>query len=140
MAADAITADEVLARYAEEELPTFLGVELNSIEAVGASGDRPLHVACHRNSLEEVKALVLAGANVDAIGDMGNTPLHEAVGANNAEIVRFLLSAGATPSIRNEFDQTAEEVAVLMERKAVIDEFRKIRLGLNDELSPPGAT
>ena len=125
MVTDLITADEVLARYARDELPEFLGVELNSIEAVGASGSRPLHVACNRSSLEEVKALVLAGAKIDAIGDMGNTPLHDAVGANNAEIVRFLLSSGASQSIRNEFGQTAEEVAVLMERKAVIDEFRR---------------
>lgn len=126
MTESAITAEEVLARYARDELPDFIGVDLNSIEAVGASGSRPLHVACNRSNLEEVKALVLAGANINSIGDMGNTPLHDAVGANNPAIVDFLLSSGADQSIRNEFEQTAREIAEMMERDSVLDVFRRL--------------
>ena len=120
-----ITAEEVLARYIRDELPEFIGVNLDSVEAVGASGSRPLHVACNRSNLEEAEALVLAGANIDSIGDMGNTPLHDAVGANNPAIVELLLSSGANQSIRNEFEQTAEEIAVQMERDEILKIFHK---------------
>jgi uncharacterized protein len=126
MTKSTITADEVLARYVRDELPEFIGVDLSSIEAVGPSGSRPLHVACNRSNLEEVKALVLAGANINSVGDMGNTPLHEAVGANNPEIVEFLLLSGADLSIRNEFEQTAKEIAELMERNAVLEVFQRL--------------
>jgi ankyrin repeat protein len=118
-----LTADDVLKRYAKDELPEFIGVQLDSIEAVGSSGSRPLHVACSRGDLEEVRALVSAGAELNAIGDLGNTPLHDAVGANSPSIVEYLLSSGADQSIRNEYMQTAKDLAVLMERRALMDVF-----------------
>ncbi len=70
-------AAEVLARYRQEELPEFEGIDLQSVSTRGLFGSQPLHIACVRKSMEEVTALVLGGADVNARGEHGNTPLHE---------------------------------------------------------------
>lgn len=77
-----ITAADVLRRYMDEELPAFCGIQLESVNQVCRFGERPLHVAATRGIMEEVAALVEAGAEVNAHGELGNTPLHEAVGQN----------------------------------------------------------
>jgi len=78
-----MTAKEVLRRYEEEELPEFGGIERITIETVGRFGNRPLHVACVRADLEEVRALIADGADVNVRGEHGNTPLHEAAGSSS---------------------------------------------------------
>jgi ankyrin repeat protein len=110
---------EVLARYREERLPEFEGVDLQSVATRGLFGNQPLHVACVRGLMEEVAALVLGGADVNARGEHGNTPLHEAIGSSSEEVVRYLLAHGADASIVNEFEQTAADVAKLTERESL---------------------
>jgi hypothetical protein len=73
-----MNVSEVLRRYADEELPEFDGIELIAIETVGRFGNRPLHIACVRGDIEEVQALIAAGAKINVRGEHGNTPLHEA--------------------------------------------------------------
>jgi hypothetical protein len=48
-----LTAAEVLKRYTDEELPEFVGIELNDVNEVGLFGDTPLHVAAIRGDLDE---------------------------------------------------------------------------------------
>jgi len=74
--------------------------------------------------LEEISALVDAGADVNAAGDLGNTPLHEAVGQGHREAVQFLLDHKADPNKKNEFGQTAMEKAELGKRDDIIDLLR----------------
>jgi uncharacterized protein len=115
-----MTASEVLRRYEDEDLPEFDGIESISIETVGRYGNRPLHIACVRGDLEEVGALIAAGANVNVRGEHGNTPLHEAVGSSSAMVLNHLLANGADHLQRNDFGQTARDVASLMNRTALV--------------------
>jgi len=41
----------------------------------------------------------------------GHTPLHEAVGQGHIEAVKLLLSRGADTGVRNDWGQTAKEIA-----------------------------
>jgi ankyrin repeat protein len=115
-----LTAAEVLRRYKDEELPAFLEIPLEDVNEVGHSGDRPLHVASVRGNMDEVAALISAGADVNAPGDLGNTPLHEAVGQGHAEVVKLLLNNGASSSVKNEFGDTPLDIAKLYERDDIV--------------------
>jgi len=98
-----LSAEEVLRRYADESLPSYMFAEELSIHMRGTGGDTPLHTACIRGLPEEVQAFLAAGADVNAIGDMGYTPLHCAMHHNKPAIIHLLLDHGADPSIRSEF-------------------------------------
>jgi uncharacterized protein len=111
-----MNANEVLARYAEEDLPEFVEMQITSIEQIGRFGNRPLHVACVRSDMQEVVALVSAGAEVNASGENGNTPLHEAVGQASEPVVGYLLQHGANPLQKNDDDQSPIDIARLMGR------------------------
>jgi ankyrin repeat protein len=50
------------------------------VNQFGNFGERPLHVASARGNLDEMAALIDAGAEINALGEIGNTPLQEAVG------------------------------------------------------------
>jgi len=119
-----LTAAEVLRRYKDELIPAFCEIQLEDVNQVGNFSERPLHVAAARGKLEEISALVDAGADVNAAGDLGNTPLHEAVGQGHREAVQFLLDHKADPNKKNEFGQTAMEKAELGKRDDIIDLLR----------------
>jgi uncharacterized protein len=106
-----LTAADVLRRYKDEELPAFVGIPLENVNQVGNFGDRPLHVASVRGNMEEIVALVAAGADVNAPGDLSNTPLHEAVSQEHLHAIKFLLDNGASQNIKNEFGQTPLDIA-----------------------------
>lgn len=59
-----LTAPDVLARYVAEQLPEFVGISLTDVNQVGNFGDPPLNVAAVRGRLDEVDALLGAGARV----------------------------------------------------------------------------
>jgi uncharacterized protein len=116
-----LTAAEVLRRYKHEELPAFIGIPLENVNQVGNFGDRPLHVASVRGNMEEIGALVAAGADVNAPGDLANTPLHEAVGQGHLHAIRFLLDNGASRSVKNEFGETPLDIARAKGRRDIVD-------------------
>jgi ankyrin repeat protein len=124
-----LTASEVLQRYKEEDLPAFCEIPLDNVNQVGNFGERPLHVASSRGKLEEIAALVEAGAEVNAPGDLGNTPLHEAVGQGNLEAVQFLLDHGASPSVQNEFGETPLDQARAAKRNAIVEVLESSKTG-----------
>jgi ankyrin repeat protein len=105
-------AADVLRRYNEETLPDFCE-PLTDVNQVGTFGNRPLHLASSRGTIDDVAALIDAGADVNATGDMGSTPLHEAVERGHVNVVRFLLDHGADRGLRNEFGQTPLDIANL---------------------------
>jgi ankyrin repeat protein len=115
-----LSAAEVLRRYKDEDLPAFAEVELKDVNQIGNFDERPLHVACSRGRLDEVLALLAAGAEIDAKGELANTPLHEAVAQDHVDIVRALLAHGASASIRNSFGETAVEIARRSNRLAIV--------------------
>jgi len=74
--------------------------------------DALLHLVARIGGLDEVDLLVASGAQVNAPGDMGFTALHYAAMEGQLKMAKKLLDLGANPSIKNEWDQTAEVVAV----------------------------
>lgn len=106
-----LTAQEVLARYNDEGLPDFAGMELTDVNQVGSSGGRPIHVASFRGNFLEMQALIDAGADINVAGDMGSTPLHDAALGGHVEAVRLLLRHGADGTKIDEFGRTPLNVA-----------------------------
>jgi len=106
-----LTAADFLRRYKDEELPAFVEIPLEDVNQVGNFGDRPLHVASVRGNMDEIVALVAAGADVNAPGDHANTPLHEAVSQEHLPAIEFLLDNGASLNVKNEFGQTPLDIA-----------------------------
>jgi uncharacterized protein len=115
-----LTAEEVLRRYTEERLPSFVDISLLDVNQMGRFGERPLHIASSRGNVEEIAALVEGGADLDSAGDLGNTPLHEAVSQNHIEAVSYLLKHGASTKVKNEFGQTPLDLARSSERDDIV--------------------
>jgi uncharacterized protein len=115
-----LTANEVLRRYKDEDLPAFLEIQLDDVNQVGNFGERPLNVASVRGRVEEVAALVDGGAELDAKGELGHTALHDAVTQGHGEVVEFLLSRGASPAVPNDWGQSPVETAIELNRKEIL--------------------
>ncbi|XP_049946541.1 protein roadkill-like isoform X2 [Schistocerca serialis cubense] len=63
---------------------------------------RRLREAAKEGAVEEVRALLAAGADVGARGGAGGTALHWAAWRGHAAVVRLLLSAASDPNARNQ--------------------------------------
>ncbi len=113
-------AREVLQRYIEERHPEFLDVELNDVNQRGLFGNTVLHLAAWRGNLEEVEALLAAGADVNAEGETGDRPLHQAARNGHLAVVRRLLKAGAITNVLNDFEQRPQDLALLLEHHDVV--------------------
>ncbi|XP_049945370.1 receptor-interacting serine/threonine-protein kinase 4-like isoform X2 [Schistocerca serialis cubense] len=86
----------------------------------GEEKGRRLIQAAILGSMEELQALLAAGANVGA-RDMNEwTPLHWAAGRGYEEMVRRLLVAGADVRARDKFQQTPLHLAAWGGRPAVV--------------------
>ena len=104
-----------------EELPDFYGMQLDSVNLKGHSGDSLLHVAVYRKDLEEVKALIAAGAEPNVRGENGHTPLLAAVSVGSTEIVKLLLLAGAKKDSSNDDGVTPHQLAKSAEILALLE-------------------
>jgi ankyrin repeat protein len=120
-----LTAAEVLKRYKDEDLPAFCEVSLDNVNQIGNFGERPLHVASVRGDIDEMIALLEAGAEVNAEGELGNTPLHEAVGQGNLKPIELLLSRGASPHVKNQIGDTPMDIAKSANRYDILKLLEK---------------
>ncbi len=119
-----LTAQDVLRRYLDEELPDFVDRPLTDVNMVGRFGSTPLHVAAVRGDAEEIRALIEGGADVNAEGELRNRPIHDAIGQQNVEAVRLLLDAGARLDGINEFGKSTCGMAMESGNQAIIDLIR----------------
>lgn len=74
-------------------------------------GETLLHVACSGGSLDMVKLLIAAGANIEAQTAAGTTPLLSACFCNNFDIVQYLVEQGASIHVCDARGRTPYDVA-----------------------------
>lgn len=91
--------------------PDFLGLPITDVNQAGAVDDRLLHIAARKGEVQDIEALVAAGADINLPGDLGNTPLHNAALTGSKAAVLKLLELGAKTNIKNEFGETPADVA-----------------------------
>ena len=120
-----LTADDVLQRYRDEELPEFADLPLVDVNEVGQFGNQPIHVAATRNAIDEVRALLQGGADVNAVGELGHQAIHEAIRHQNLDMVKLLLEAGAKLDHLNDFGVTPYDLALEADDQPIIDLLEK---------------
>jgi ankyrin repeat protein len=77
------------------------------------------------------EALAL-GAIVDEVDSQGMTSLHEAVRVNSPYVVEILLKRGANPCVRNHIGQTPLDMALNLDRDAVLQRLLRVTACAND--------
>ncbi len=77
------------------ELELLLKAHPHLVRLRNDFGDTGLHLAVEKHSLQMVKMIVSAGADVDAFSPRLGFPLHSAARASQLEIVQVLLDSGA---------------------------------------------
>ena len=88
------------------------------VNATDKNGNTPLHITSLYGSdnLDVVDFLIENGADVN-----GNTPLHWAVAFQRIDKVKLLLESGADVNIQNNNGETVLDLAILYDKKDVID-------------------
>ncbi|XP_024867584.1 BRCA1-associated RING domain protein 1-like [Temnothorax curvispinosus] len=74
-------------------------IRKKNINKTNPKGETQLHTACLKGNAEQVKHLLLAGANPNTKDHAGWTPLQEMVSFGYTEICELLLNCGASPDI-----------------------------------------
>eukprot|EP00899_Mesostigma_viride_P012305 jgi/Mesvir1/21075/Mv17228-RA.1 len=88
----------------------------------GFVGHSALHWCAAKGHLVALRLLIDAGARVDCVNNASATPLHAAASNGEAQCVRALiLEGGATPSLRDDFGESARDVAVRMGHQGVAE-------------------
>jgi uncharacterized protein len=70
-----------------------------------------LHKAVRSGSVEAVRAVLDAGADINEQADFGEAPIHVAVDEDLVDVARLLLARGANAMVKCTFGGTALEVA-----------------------------
>ncbi|XP_049944431.1 ankyrin-3-like [Schistocerca serialis cubense] len=102
-----------------------------------AERGRRLREAAEEGAVEEVRALLAAGADVGARGGGGRTALHCAARSGHAAVVRLLLSAASDPNSRTQggltplhlaaYNGHTEAAAALLQQQVASDSPRSRR-------------
>jgi len=71
------------------------------MEKTDNTGNTPLQIAALDGSVDIVKALIEAGANIHCKNSDKDTPLIDAVENSHLEVIKVLLDAGADPRVTN---------------------------------------
>lgn len=92
------------------------------VNAKGADGNTPLHVAASRSrGAEVIEALLAAGADPVAVSDSGSPPLVLAVCNPNPAVAAALVDSGADPTARvGMFGMTPLHYAVVCDNATVV--------------------
>ena len=103
---------ELIDAVRKHEIASVKGIVKSAPEHVNgrdSGGSTPLHHAAGFGTLETMKRLIEAGAEVDARNDRNSTPLHWAV--SDIEKMRLLLARGAEINAKAERERTPLSLA-----------------------------
>ncbi|XP_078348823.1 transient receptor potential cation channel subfamily A member 1-like isoform X2 [Oculina patagonica] len=96
---------------AAEAVATLIDNRAN-VESCAAFGQKPLHYAVQRASIELVKTLLTRGkANPNGLDNQGFSPLHLAAQRGRLDIIKLLFAHGANLGAQNDEGETAVHVA-----------------------------
>ncbi|GAA5862981.1 hypothetical protein JCM1840_002345 [Sporobolomyces johnsonii] len=88
----------------------LLSVGVN-VDAADGDGWTALHNASSKGYLDVARLLVDAGASIDQRSKHGYTPLMNAASKGQLPVVHYLIKRGAGPLLRNDFGETAYDLA-----------------------------
>lgn len=71
-----------------------------------------LHESVKTGSVDIVKLLLAAGADINVDDDSGDTPLHMAIDSENVNILKLLIDSGANVNAKNEDSDTPLHTAI----------------------------
>ncbi|PSN57942.1 hypothetical protein C0J52_00198 [Blattella germanica] len=125
--------DQPIHIAAESNHANTLGYLMNkgiSIETTNSFGYSPLHLAVSNFSLEAMRFLIRAGANIDCQTAMlqGHTPLHLAATKpeeNVVSVVSFLITEGANWKLEDHSGSTPVQLAIERDNIYFLDEISK---------------
>lgn len=80
-------------------------------------GSTPLHIAAGYNSMDCLKLLLDAGAEIKLKNNKGNTSLHYAASNNSKECLELLLEAGVKINAKNHYGNTSLHFAACYNSK-----------------------
>lgn len=95
----ATTAGQTVKTLASTSMNISISNAMLALEKKNKKGETPLHAACAKGCLENVKSLLAEGASASTQDHAGWTPLHETATTGMLDMARLLLEAGARPSV-----------------------------------------
>jgi len=103
---------QAVRQHDPESVKALLKSAPEQVNGLDGGGSAPLHHAAGFGTLETMKRLIEAGANVDARNDRNSTPLHWAV--SDTDKIRRLLAHGADINAKTERERTPLSLAAAM--------------------------
>jgi len=117
-----LTALHLVAGRNTPLLPLLLNRKVN-LEALTASGERPVGLAVKAGNMKNLRLLVDEGANINYRNKAGQTPLHFACKASELEIIKYLLRKDALVNVRDFYNETPLDVCRKRKIRQLIKEF-----------------
>ena len=127
---NATNQDQVFLLLAEYlTLPEFSGgLDCPDVNSLSLFGDRPIHIAATRGSIDEIQLILGQGADINGKGEHGYTALHDAVEQGHKSAVDYLLTQGADPEALNDDGVSPAELAKLLNENEILQLFEQGRL------------
>ncbi len=100
----------------------------------------PLHEAARDGDLEQVRALIDAGADLDAQGDNGETPLNTAILKGHVLVATLLIDRGAGIQARNKGGFTPLHAAAYANAVEIAEQLLSRGADVNDQQNKAGGT
>ena len=100
----------------------------------------PLHKATREGDLEQVRALIDAGADLDAQGDNGETPLNTAILEGHVLVAILLIDRGADIQARNKGGFTPLHAAAYANAIEIAEKLLSRGADVKDQMNKAGVT
>jgi len=109
----------LLERY--KTFPFFDHCNVTGANSLAVDGESILHKATVMKDIDGIKTLLKSKADPNNTDNLGETPLHQAAFNNNLEIVEILVNSGARATIKNQYGETAADLAKAHKSKVLFN-------------------